>query len=1160
MILTEKYTFNFAGKVEGTKINGNLNGEFELGLPTGRKVSGNFDRHRDIKDDKGNGKLKVALSDELPNGNKRVLSLDTVIKDADFKNKFFDMSHKLYYVGFDKKEATLTNTVSRFPGAGVTKTSVGVKLDGTLLPNPLTFTYVADQTSEDKADHHVTGKYGTQFDFDVVSNYDVNRDHKKPTLTNMKVVVNVPDTKLKQLVFEHSCSMKEPESEDGLYEGKHSNTFKVSDKSMALDVSYKANQKTGDLKGVLNLPNTDPINVKFGYNREGEGVDVQKAHVDLEVLYNKDKKMHLVTDSSFSPNEILLKANLQSPAEKAKDVKLDFNWSLTGGNKYTTVIKVDVDQKAYGYNGVVVLSEVAPSLLIEFVHPEKTTKLYLSVQKLEDSKFVTHVQFVNLLDFNLDLNGEAYFKSPENFYLNVNSDSTKYKQVVVKINSKAGGKGVEFVGTKEGKNLLSGSAEFQVKEERGKTIIEGTGNVKLYEDQQATTFKFIRNKFEATKDGETGVSFVFDGRIGTKNIISELKLTDKNVAFKHTVCEAKKQCVNVDLRSTIQKTEFNDFKHELLVSVDLRELGYSHEFGLKADTSKVGMVIDHTVDMHLQSQDQNKYQYSLYVHKNSAGIVLTLPARTIALESVYNYPTDQFFGKYDAGVSFYLDKANNPSGKTSLTYIGSVDRTGTNVVKGKSELRLDHPSIKSLSVSGFTLLDADNQRAQAKVTLDVFQQEANKVIVQANYENADKSGKGFNVTSDVKVSSKGLQLDTGFDGHAALNYDSRVFSFGANAVCPTKDFAFGSYVFVSEKVFELYGRIFNEEVLKVAANYDLEKRSATFNSVFKQLGTKPVVVTGQVDGLTTASFSLSKDQLIDVKGQFDLGKEASVNVNGNGKTLFNGKVALDDSHFLATNFKVQEEEIKSFLQQLQTATKTENEAARQAYAAKFEKLKSTVTNQFKALQTSFPDFTKLKEDYKAQWDKFQAELQADPTIKKLADFLTQTITAVTKLLDELTTTFLGYYEKISAIVSDFYKEVEEAFNTKFLPLFKDLYNQIEALVYNLYEEFVSLVGGVFERIAKALKGFEDDFNKISAALADLFKNVSLYFKEYVEQFEKEVRDMWQLLIQQLQTLPGLEVVKTKIEEVSKNCRSNFRPRFYSSRSLVTEVNQSGGST
>lgn len=1132
LILTEKYTFNFAGKVEGTKINGNLNGEFELGLPTGRKVSGHFDRHRDVKDDKGNGKLKIALADELPNGNKRELSLDTIIKDADYKNKFFDMTHKLYYVGFDKKEATITNTISRFPGpSGIKKTAVGVKVDGTLLPNPATFTFASDEVSDDKADYHVTGKYGSQFDFDVVSNYDVNRDHTKPTLTNLKLVVNVPDTKLKQIVFEQSCSMKEPETEDGLYEGKHSNTIQISDKTMALDVSFKANQKTGDIKCVLNLPDTDPVNVKLGYNREGEGVDTQKAHVDFEVLYSKDKKVHLVTDSSFSPNEISLKADLQSPAEKAKDVKLDFNWSLTGGNKYSTVIKVDVDKKAYVYSGVVVLSEVAPSLLVEFTCPEKTSKLYLSVQKMEDSKYVTQVQFVNLMDYNLDLNGEAYFKSPENFYLKVDVDSTTYKKVVIKINSKAGGKGVEFLGTKEGKNILSGSAEFQVKEDRGKTIIEGTGNVKLYEEQQATTFKFIRNKFDSTKDGETGVSFVFDGRLGTKNIISELKLTDKNVAFKHTVCEAKKQCVNVDLRSTIQKTEFNDFKHELLISVDLRELGYSHEFGLKADTSKVGMVIDHTVDMHLQSQDKNKYQYSLYVHKNSAGIVLTLPSRTIALESVYSYPTDQIFGKYDAGVSFYLDKANNPSGKTSLKYIGSVDRTGTNVVKGKSELRLDSPSIKALSISGFTLLDADNQRAQAKVTFDVFQQEANKVIVQANYENADKSGKGFNITSEVKVSSKGLELDTGFDGHAALNYDTRVFSFGANAVCPTKDFAFGSYLFVSEKVFELYGRIFNEEVVKVAANYDLEKRSATYNSVFKQLGTTPVVITGQVDGLTTASFSLSKDKLIDVKGQFDLGKEASVKVDGNGKNLFNGKVALDDGHFLATTFKVQEEEIKAFLQQLKTTTRKENELTRKAYADKFEKLKTAVTDQFKALQSSFPDFATLKEDYKTQWDKFQAELQADPTIKKIADFLTETISAITKLLDELTKTFLGYYEKVSVVLSDFYKQLEEAFKTKFLAMFKDLYTQIEALVYNLYEEFVSLVSGVFERIAKALKGFEDDFNKISAALADLFKNVSLYFKEYIEQFEKELRELWQLFVQQLQTLPGLDVIKTKIEEV-----------------------------
>lgn len=1132
LILSEQYTFNLNMKQTGSNVNGNLNGGFEFILPTGRKLAGTYDRHRETTDDKVNAKIKVDVFDQLPNGDKRTLALDSNIKNADFKQRLFDMTHKMTFTDFNKKDVTLTSSAVRSRTNTNTKNvKVGFKVDGSLLPHPMSMNLVHDMVEDDKVEvMTVNGKYGTQLDFDLHTKYDIHYDDSRPSTHEVKLVVNVPDTKIKTIKLESSGSYKEPEDKDGQYESKYRGSMTFGDKVLAVDKSVKANDKTGDIKLAINLPDFDPINIKMGYNRQEESNEIEKGHIDFEMVYGKNQKVNFKADSSISQTEIIWKGTLQSPLEKANNIGLDFDWKFTGGNKYTTLIKLDVDKRAYSYNSIIVLSEISPIMSIELVYPEKTIKMYLAVQKLEDFKYATQVKLENVMNYNLDMNAEALFKSPENFYLKLNLDSTNLKKVVVEINSKPGGKGVEFKGIKDGKNLLSGTADFQVKEDKGKTIIEGSGNVKWYEESQVTTFKFIRNKFEAKTDGEVGVSFVFDGRLGNKNIISELKLTDKNVALKHTVCEAKKQCVNIDLRSTLQKADINDFKHELLISIDLRELGYSHEFGLKADTSKLGMVFDHTVDMHLQSQDKNKYQYSLYIHKNSAGITLTLPARTISLESTYVYPTDQLFGKYETGIQFYLDKAHNPNGKTSLAFIGNLDRFGKNVIKAKGDLRLEHPNIKALSVSGLSTIDADSQKANIKVIFDVFQQENKKIVSQFSYENSDKSGKGFNVTTSANVNSKGLKMDLEFDSHAALNYDTRSLSIGSTAVCPSKEFVHSMYLFANEKVFELYAKIFGEEVLKVAANYDIEKRSASYNSVFKQLGTTPVVVTGQVDGLTTASLVVTKGNLIDVKGQFDLGKEASVNVVGDSKQLFNGKVALDDAQFLATKFKVQEDDIKAFLEKLKTTVKTENEAARKAYTDRFEQTKASLVSQFKDITSSFPDFGKLKEDYKKQWEKFKAELQADPTIKSIADWLVETFTAITKIVDEVTKHFLEFYEKISSILSDFYKQMEEVFETKIMPILKDIYSEIESVVYKLYEEVVSIIAEVFERVAKSLKGFEEDFNKISQEMSQLFKNISSYLKEYLEQLQKELKDLYSLLIQQLQALPGLDVIKTKIEE------------------------------
>lgn len=144
----------------------------------------------------------------------------------------------------------------------------------------------------------------------------------------------------------------------------------------------------------------------------------------------------------------------------------------------------------------------------------------------------------------------------------------------------------------------------------------------------------------------------------------------------------------------------------------------------------------------------------------------------------------------------------------------------------------------------------------------------------------------------------------------------------------------------------------------------------------------------------------------------------------------------------------------------------------------------------------------------------------------------QTFNSITKLLDELTKVLLNFYEKISAILTDLYNQLDQAFKEKFLPALKSLYQQLEKVFFDLYEDTISLLGGVFERVSKALKGFEDDFNKISAAVSEMFKNLNAFSKEYLERFEKELKELYSKFLQQIQALPGVEALKEKINEVS----------------------------
>lgn len=94
-----------------------------------------------------------------------------------------------------------------------------------------------------------------------------------------------------------------------------------------------------------------------------------------------------------------------------------------------------------------------------------------------------------------------------------------------------------------------------------------------------------------------------------------------------------------------------------------------------------------------------------------------------------------------------------------------------------------------------------------------------------------------------------------------------------------------------------------------------------------------------------------------------------------------------------------------------------------------------------------------------------------------------------------------------------------------------MYSQIESMIFSFYEEKVKLLAAVFERVAKALKTFEEDFNSVAKHFGELTKGFFDVFTTYVETVKKEITELWELLQQQLQALPGFDMIKEKYEEL-----------------------------
>lgn len=410
---------------------------------------------------------------------------------------------------------------------------------------------------------------------------------------------------------------------------------------------------------------------------------------------------------------------------------------------------------------------------------------------------------------------------------------------------------------------------------------------------------------------------IFNANVGgIEKISSNLVLNAKNFRVEIAVCEEANKCYKVEVKSIFRHSDIQNLEHELLMIIDLVQLGFDKEFHLKADTVRTSTKFEHDVVMRLKSRDNVQYVYKVYVQNGKASAELVLPKRTLFIESVYQIPKT-LQGKYEVSISTYADKANKPNSKTTVGFIGNVQLTDNNRgAKTHGELKFSHPALKELRIVGNGQVNADTQLANGKLEIDIFKNADQAVIVSGKYENTDLSGqaKSFNVSYGLDVSSKGLGFQYGLDGHAAASLDRRQVSAGVSLISHLPDLRVGAFAYGSEESLQLIVTGFARDILKVDGQYARDTASSNLKATLHVLSSsKPTVVTLKTVGYRSIKATLNREKLLRANGEFTWGKEASLVVNGgaNDKELFKGKLALDQAHFLDSDYNVNEDEFKS---------------------------------------------------------------------------------------------------------------------------------------------------------------------------------------------------------------------------------------------------------
>jgi len=1135
----EKFRFEIDGTKSGEWKNGKQSGKFVLRLPTQREIAGSLDRQVDLTSSKGSGHGNLKITDTITQGGRksRSIEFEGTLKDLNREQRVFDFLHKTTLTDFDGKAIVIDNHINHLPKGNFKSALVNVKISGSI-PNPIELNVGIDEYCAIHAVYNANFKYGNAGSVQLNGDYYVGEAGKKPNTYKLSGQVSVPQSKLKQLSFDTRGSLKYPDlkaDSKGQIDYEFKFNGKLNEKNVDINTNGKIGKTNGDLSLNVKLPEIDPfaIDLDYNYDHKAEQKSCHGAG-NVQVRYGNGKNIKFSGDTKvIEGKEISYHGSINTPYEKAKSLDFTFKGLKKDDNTYSTEAELNIDDKKYKISNVVVTSQLSPSFTLDLYYPQdKHSQIAIIVNRIADRKFKLGVRLVNINNFQLTGDIELSYQSVENFGLIVDLDAPTLKanKLHIDIHSKPSGnnKGIEFSASVQNKNVISGTADYLVKQEKGKTTIEGKGNVNWYDKSSGITFQFMRNTFNQAENNETGVSLVFNGQIGPKNVQAELKFTNKEFYLQHTICESDKPCIHLKVSSKLSDLDWKHFTHNLLVTVDLRPLGFAHEFNVKADTKRDGYFIEHTFDTQLQSADQNKYQFNAFIKPSTAGVVLSIPKRTAAIETTFTYPKD-FIGVYQATITSYLDKKNNPAKHSTIGFKGEIKHPSKFTFIGTGSLVASHPSVKELKISGETEFNGEKKSIVGNVKFDVFKNTNQAIIIAARFDSTDASSKGFNVTSELSLKSPGLGLNYVFIENAGVSFTRRALSYTYELRGPTPKERFGVYLTGDFKKIDLSVVVFDEELLRGISEIDGAKKTAAVQSTVKLLGTDPI------HSHATASFGaftahIKQGNFLSIEAEAAAGKALSFKAIGNQKVLLNFNVALDQANLLSTDYNINEKEFKEFLKSARTKLVDDGKRARSEFESRVNQAKQSLTGQVNSVKESLPDFSKLNADYKEEYEKFSEDLLADKSIKELVELYKKVYETLNKTVGELLRTLIEQFNQISKTINEFLKQLYDGFNERILPSLKDSYNHIEQTLSGLFDELLSAVHHLFERLVEALKKFEDDFKKIGKTVGEWSKNVTKVLNEQWTVIKRELEDIYKLIIDHLKSLPGLEGIKEKYNE------------------------------
>ncbi|XP_011193604.1 apolipophorins isoform X1 [Zeugodacus cucurbitae] len=1139
-ISNKKVSFDANVGVKGDwRANGELQGNFVLSIPTGHVVDGNIKRKISTNSKTGNiqGNLDVQLG-ETYNGKKRSLSYSTHADKFNLKTKEISQNHQVTFIDVDNKKLEVSADIKHLPKDQNKFIDIKSNVRGDLLNIPIDANFVVDEYDNKHAVFRIDIKCGGAYNYNANGRYNLS-GNDSPATFEVQGNIHLPKGNLQSIQFSSNGKLVRPSTNSGTYLIElHVDERAGDSQFLVLNTIWKGSQQQGaytfdletkEMHGPLKLegtyqheqqgnlkdgPTSGKERYSFNFNYDNNYV---KTAADITYVGVDTAVAHYTLDSSFeSAKNIDVEVRLLKLDIDGYELKCQ---AKSGNNVYASVSKIYQSQYKKGLD-IHVSTPSGSSIVIVGIFEilgEHKTKITADVQNVIGLDFTANVESSHhaIDDFFVKANWNSAKLNLDNYDLNVRSQD---KSLIINLKN---AKGV----------IIAGSATYTQKKEKSKSLIECQGQLQYNGKTQKANFRLIHQIYDINVDKEVGFSYALDGTFGPKKGVSTLKITNKGVDAKLSICEDKKQCTNVQLQSILSQNgqEIDSSQNSLLIVIDLRELGYPYEFEFQSKTIRQGLSLQYSLESQIVSNNNLKYKLVADIQPTNSNILLKLPHRELLLEVKQQFPGQgKYFGHYENSIAFYFDKTNKPKDVTRIKAVADITGNELTAINVNSEIKFEHPTIRPLTIYGKFDANRQQKKVNSEIIFDIFRLPEQKIIGSLRTENLHQ-GNGFNITTYESLYSKGLGFNYEFSGHTALNVDSQIFSAGATVHSGATDLGASANIYATKDHSDLSVYVLNEPILQVAANFNHQKYAVNVNSKLQLFSQDPIEIITDLQP-TQLKLIAKRKGLVDLNADVKLGKELKLNIQGTGKQLFNGRIALDAPHFLQTSYSSNSEDIKSFLNAVESETKKDTETTVQKIKNKFKYIRETLDQQAKLLKDSAPDLSRLKNNYEANINEIGHELENDPALKEISENYQKIYAKFTKIAGDLSKNAAKSYENLYKSVAELYEKLESSLKEMVLPAWEDLLVTASNVLGDLRVQVVNLVTELVQEIWVALEQYGPALKNYGKAVNDALKPLSEAVEELVKAATDAVEDIFEELREYLTKLPTIDDLYSEFKE------------------------------